>query len=104
MSFSKRERVGLDARATGLIVGREVFTVCFSEGHQIDVPLASFPRLAAATPLQRAHFEVCAGGRMLHWPEIDEDIEVQHIVKGLMPVKTEPVQVSAVAEARSEYR
>jgi len=103
MSISNRVRKGSESRATGLVVGREVFTLYLSEGRAIDVPFVCFPRLAAATPKQRAHFEVCAGGRMLHWPEIDEDIEVQHIVKGLIPVKTEPVQTSAVAESRAKY-
>ena len=104
MSISNSERVGSDARATGLVVGREVFTLYLSEGRTIDVPFVSFPRLATATPKQRAHFEVCAGGRMLHWPEIDEDIEVQHIVKGLTPVKAMLVNTSAVAESREQYK
>jgi hypothetical protein len=39
---------------------------------------------------------------MLHWPEIDEDIEVQHVIEGRMPVK-EGAYTSAVAEPRSSY-
>jgi len=74
-----------------------------SDGRQISVPYYCFPRLEAATPGQRAHFEMLAGGRMLHWPEIDEDIEVQHIVEGRMPVKKEPVRASAVAESPTKY-
>ncbi len=51
---------------------------------------------------ERSHFEVYAEGRMLHWPELDEDIEVQHIVGGQMPVKLSGT-VSAVAEPHAEY-
>jgi hypothetical protein len=101
---SNSTRKSQEARATGLVVGREVFTLYLSEGRTIDVPFACFPRLAVATSKQRAHFEVCAGGRMLHWPEIDEDIEVQHMLKGMTPVKTEPLQASAVAELRTNYK
>ena len=57
------------------------------------------PRLDAATGQQRAHFEVYAGGRLLHWPEIDDDIEAGHVLEGRMPVK-KPACASAVAEAR----
>ena len=92
-----------DARAVGIVIGNEVFTICLSDGRQISVPYHCFPRLDAATPQQRTHFEVYAGGRMLHWPEIDEDIEVRHIVAGRMPVKKEPAYTSAVAESRASY-
>jgi hypothetical protein len=40
---------------------------------------------------------------MLHWPEIDEDIEVQHIIEGRLPVKEEPAHALAVAESRVRY-
>ena len=103
MSISRSRHQNPDVRATGIVIGNEVFIICLSDGRQISVPYHCFPRLDAATPLQRAHFEVCAGGRMLHWPEIDEDIEVRHIVTGRMPVKTEPAHASAVAESRAKY-
>jgi hypothetical protein len=103
MSISHRGRKIPDTRAVGIVIGNEVFTICLSDGRRISVPYHSFPRLDAATPRQRAHFEVYAGGRMLHWPEIDEDIEVRHIVAGRMPVKKEPAHTSAVAEARATY-
>ena len=41
-------------------------------------------------------------GRMLHWPEIDEDIEVQHLIDGRMPIKARKV-IAAVAEPRPIY-
>jgi hypothetical protein len=40
---------------------------------------------------------------MLHWAEIDEDIEVRHIVEGRMPVKEEPTRIFAVAESPTKY-
>jgi len=39
---------------------------------------------------------------MLHWPEIDEDIEVAHILEGRMPVKENSLTM-AVAESPSRY-
>jgi hypothetical protein len=93
-----------EARARGLVIGLDGFALQLSDGRQISVSYACYPRLAAATLLQRTHFEVCAGGRMLHWPEIDEDIEVQHILKGLTPIKVDCQTASAVAEARPTYK
>ena len=102
MSISRSRLAASDARAVGLVAGNETFTVCLRDGRQIAVPYHCFPRLDAATAQQRAHFEVCAAGRMLHWPEIDEDIEVRHILEGRMPVK-ESAYASAVAESRPKY-
>ena len=103
MRTSSKKQMAPDAQAVGVIVAREGFSVCLSDGRQVFVPYHCFPLLDAATPQQRGHFELCAEGRMLHWPELDEDIEVRHIVEGRMPVK-ESACVSAVAEPRGTYR
>lgn len=102
MSISHNRQKKTEARAIGLIIGDDVFTVHLMDGRQISVPFRAFPRMDAATPQQRVHFEVYAGGRMLRWPEMDEDIEVQHIVEGRMPVK-DRAPASAVAESRTKY-
>ena len=90
------------AQATGLVIGDETFTVCLRDGRQIAVPYRCYPRLEKATLKQRSHFEVYAEGKMLSWPEIDEDIEVQHVVEGRIPVKGGKA-VLAVAESRTAY-
>jgi len=88
------------AVAAGVVIGEREFVVCLRDGRRLAVPYRCFPRLARASSRQRAHFEVYAGGRMLHWPEIDEDIEVVHILEGRMPVKEKHL---AVAESRTPY-
>lgn len=88
MNISANENRYRVARAVGLILGTEEFTVCLADGRKLSVPYACYPRLERADMQQRDHFEVHANGRMLHWPDIDEDIEVQHIVEGRMPVKS----------------
>ena len=75
------------ALACGLYVGQREFAVLLRDGRRLVVPFASFPRLAQATPEQRRHFELYSDGKMLHWPDLDEDIEVQHLVDGRLPVK-----------------
>ena len=102
MNTLKRKSRRIDARATGLIMEAEAFTVCLSDGRRISVPYHCFPRLERASPGQRSHFEAYAEGRLLRWPEIDEDIEVKHLVEGRLPVK-ESLRMPAVAEARAKY-
>jgi len=82
-----------------LVLGEEAFTVCLRDGRRITVPYHCYPNLDRASMPQRSHFEVYAEGKMLGWPDIDEDIEVQHIVDGRMPVKA----ALAVAEEREPY-
>ncbi|MBA4211323.1 MAG: DUF2442 domain-containing protein [Parvibaculum sp.] len=53
-----------------------------ADGRSLGIPLAWFPRLLAATPEQRAGFEISGGGTGLHWPELDEDISVAGLLAG----------------------
>ncbi len=52
------------------------------DGRAISVPLVWFPRLANATPEQRANFEVAGGGYGIHWPEIDEVLSTEGMLRG----------------------
>lgn len=54
--------------------------VDLSDGRQLGVPLAWFPRLLHATPEQRAAVWLSPAG--LHWDEIDEDISVEGLIAG----------------------
>jgi hypothetical protein len=103
MSISGERKNEAPVEATGLLIGEDDFTVCLRDGRRIAVPYGCYPRLDRATARERAHFEVYAGGRMLCWPEIDEDIEVRHIVEGRMPVKAATGALT-VAEGRAPYR
>ena len=54
-----------------------------ADGRKLSVPLAFFPRLLNASPLQREAYEISGGGTGLHWDEIDEDISVKHLLMGI---------------------
>ena len=54
-----------------------------TDGRQIGVPLAYFPRLWKATPEQRSRYEISGGGTGLHWDELDEDISVPGLLVGV---------------------
>jgi len=79
MNISARitdERV-LDVRfdAASLIVD-------LMDGRTISAPLAWYPRLARATPEARAVWEKAGGGYGIHWPEIDEDLSTDGLLRG----------------------
>jgi hypothetical protein len=71
-----------DARAKEVRVSADELLVTLEDGRRIGVPLAWFPRLLAATPAQRAHFEILGEGQGIHWPEIDEDVSVAGLLRG----------------------
>jgi hypothetical protein len=54
--------------------------VALSDGRTIGVPLAWFPRLAAATPQQLAGWTLSPLG--IHWEDLDEDIAVEGLLAG----------------------
>ena len=60
----------------------DAFTVELMDGRAISAPLASFPRLLHATAEQRENWQVSGAGVGLHWPDIDEDISTEGLLRG----------------------
>ena len=56
--------------------------ISLTDGRQLGVPLAFFPRLLHATPEQLAACVISGGGAGLHWDELDEDISVSGLLAG----------------------
>lgn len=56
--------------------------VDLQDGRTVGVPLAWFPRLLNASPLQRAAGRISASGLGLHWEDLDEDISVTGLLAG----------------------
>jgi len=54
--------------------------VALTDGREVSVPLAWFPRLRSATPGQRSVYRLLGRGAGIHWPELDEDISVQALL------------------------
>jgi len=50
-------------------------------GRVISVPLVWYPRLLDATAAQRNNWKI-AGGYGIHWPEIDEDLSTEGLLRG----------------------
>jgi len=61
-------------------------SVDLMDGRTITVPLAWYPRLRRATKEQLAHWQECGGGYGIHWPDIDEDVSTEGLLRGARPL------------------
>jgi hypothetical protein len=80
MNFSEIEL--REAFAQGVAANDEALVVDLADGRTITLPLAWFPRLVHGTPEERANWRLIGGGAGIHWPELDEDISVESLLKG----------------------
>ena len=71
-----------DVRAMHVVVEDARLVVDLMDGRTIAVPLAWYPRLANATPKQRNHWQLAGGGYGIHWPDIDEDLSTEGLLRG----------------------
>ncbi len=77
--------IEIDERVAAVRVTDEALIVTLRDGRSISAPLAWFPRLAKATPADRAIWELSAAGYGVHWPNIDEDLSVAGLLKSSDP-------------------
>jgi len=68
--------------AQSVLVTDDEVCVALTDGRSISAPLDWFPRLRAASPAARAHWELLGHGVGIHWPEIDEDLSVAGLIAG----------------------
>ena len=71
-----------DERVRDVRVSEDTLTVDLMDGRTISVPLVWYPRLFGGTPKQRAHWKVCAAGYGIHWPDLDEDLSTEGLLRG----------------------
>ena len=66
--------------ATKVRFDGDMLIVTLSNGREVTAPVSDYPRLLAATPTQRANFQIEAFGTSIHWPDVDEDIGVNYLI------------------------
>lgn len=88
MNFSETELS--EMRPISARCDEKRLTVILRDLREISIPLWWYPNLLNATPDQRSNVELTPFG--IHWPEIDEDISVEHMLAGAKaPGAKEPV-------------
>ena len=78
-------------RVRGVHVTEDTLAVDLSDGRTIIVPLAWYPRLMAATMEQRLRWKISGAGYGIYWPEIDEDLSTEGLLRGA-PAAAEPAR------------
>ena len=71
-----------DERVLDVRFDEHSLIVDLMDGRTIAAPLAWYPRLLRATPQQREHWERAGGGYGIHWPEVDEDLSTEGLLRG----------------------
>ena len=74
--------IEIDPRVEAVTVDDERLQVTLRDGRRISAPITWFPRLAAATAQQRRDWQPAAAGLGIHWPQIDEDLSVEGLLRG----------------------
>ena len=65
-----------DARARTVLVTSNSLFVELVDGRRIVVPLEWYPTLLNATEAQRMKHFIIGDGVGIHWPDLDEDLEI----------------------------
>ena len=72
-----------DERVTDVLVTEDTLTVSLMGGRSISAPLVWYPRLLNATPEQRGNWQLAGGGYGIHWPDVDEDLSAEGLLRGV---------------------
>lgn len=57
-------------------------TIDLSDGRTVSVPIGWYPRLLHGTPQERNNWRLIGEGEGIHWPDLDEDINVENLLAG----------------------
>ncbi len=71
-----------DPRAQDVKVTEDEVEVWLVDGRRIAAPLVWYPRLLHATAAQRGNWELLGDGLGIHWPDVDEDLSVEGLLRG----------------------
>lgn len=69
----------------------DTLAVDLLDGRTIIVPLAWFPKLLNASIEERLNWRIGGAGNGIHWPEIDEDLSTEGLLRGA-PAAAEPAR------------
>lgn len=73
--------VRMDSHAVDVSVDDNTLRFVLADGREISAPLEWFPRLRDASEAQRRKWRLIGRGIGVHWPDIDEDISVDTLMR-----------------------
>lgn len=83
-----------DTRVVNVTFEEDAFTVSLMDGRKISAPLAWYPRLSNASSATLNNWEICGGGFGIHWPDLDEDISSEGLLRGAPSVEIRPASAA----------
>ena len=69
-------------RIVDVTLDEDTLSARLADGRVISVPLVWFPRLLHATAEQRNKWVLSGAGYGIHWPELDEDLSAEGLLRG----------------------
>lgn len=63
-------------------ISEDELSVALMDGRTISVPLVWYPRLLNASEAQRKNWRISGGGYGIHWPDVDEDLSTEGLLRG----------------------
>lgn len=73
----------IEPRIKAIEITDDLIIADLLDGRTISIPLAWSWRLSDATPNQRENYEFIGDGQGIHWPDIDEDISAEGMLRGV---------------------
>ena len=71
-----------DERVKNAEITDDALIVALMDGRTISVPLVWYPRLLHASKTERQNWQISGGGYGIHWPDVDEDLSTEGLLRG----------------------
>ena len=81
--MNKNEMPREENRPIKVEIVDDMLRVTLKHGRMIATPLEWYPRLMAASPVQRENYEFSLSG--IRWTDLDEDLSVAGMLRGNRP-------------------
>ena len=92
-----------DERVLTVEFGEDTLSVSLRDGRVISVPLVWFPRLLNASKAERKNWKIAGGGYGIHWPDLDEDLSTDGLLRGApAPKQANPISATATLSNRQK--
>ena len=99
MTTSKNAPPQERERPVAVKIADDLLQVTLQDRRIIATPLDWYPRLVAATPEQLANYELGLTG--IYWPELDEDLSIQGMLRGNRPPHPRQTQLDTSTQNMS---
>jgi hypothetical protein len=92
-----------DERVLDVSFNEDALSVSLRDGRVISVPLVWYPRLLNATAEQRKNWKIAGGGYGIHWPDVDEDLSTEGMLRGARAPRA-ALKTTAMLEGEPETK